>query len=81
MKKLLTSISAAILTTLLFGGCLSLRFGGGGRKTTTENKSQSYNVTLGQQLIDLQKAYDTGVISEREYKEQKKKLLRDYSRQ
>ncbi len=67
-----------VLAFPLLGGCLSLRFGGGGRKTTTENKSHSYNVTLGQQLEDLKKAYDDGVISKREYDRQRKKLMKDY---
>lgn len=69
----------AIATSLLLTGCLSLRlgFGGGSSKnTTTENKSAINGVTLGQQLIDLQKAYDEGIITESEYKAQKKKILR-----
>ena len=72
MKKILIPIVTAISTTLLFGGCLSLH----GGKKTTENKTQS--VTLGQQLTDLKNAYDSGAISKKEYKEQKKKLLKDY---
>jgi hypothetical protein len=78
MKKSLIPISFAILTALLSSGCLGLHFGGGGTKTTMVNKSQTYNVTLGQQLIDLQKAYDSGIITESEYNSQKKKLLRHY---
>jgi uncharacterized membrane protein len=77
MKKLLIPVSAAISMMFLFGGCLSLHVGGG-KKTTTENKSQSYNVTLGQQLTDLKSAYDSGVISEREYNRERKKLMKDY---
>ena len=80
MKRPLIPMITVISAAILCSGCLSLRFGGGGRKTTTENKSETYNVTLGQQLIDLQKARDAGIISDREYKEQKKKLLRNYSK-
>ncbi len=77
MKKSLIRICAAICATLLFGGCLSLHVGGG-KKTTTENKSESYNVTLGQQLTDLKAAYDSGVINKWEYDRERKKLMKDY---
>jgi len=75
MKRTFATVTLAFSIALLFSGCLSLRFGGG-KKTTTENKSESTNVTLGQQLIDLQKAYEAGIISEREYNSQRKKLLK-----
>jgi hypothetical protein len=71
------SIFVAISAPVLLGGCLGLHVGGG-KKTTTENKSETYNVTLGQQLMDLKKAYDSGAISKREYDGQRKKLLKDY---
>lgn len=48
-----------------FVGC-----GGGGAKikqTTT---------TVGQELMDLEKAYKEGVINEKQYNDQKKKILR-----
>lgn len=77
MKKSLIRICAAISATLLSGGCLSLHVGGG-KKTTTENKSESYNVTLGQQLTDLKTAYDSGVINKWEYDRERKKLMKDY---
>jgi len=76
MNKILLNISIALAATLLFSGCFSLRLGGGSsKKMTTENKTETTNVTLGQQLIDLKKAYDAGLISEREYNSQRKKLL------
>ena len=77
MKKTLIPISAAISSILLLSGCLGLHFGGG-TKTTMQNRSQTYDVTLGQQLIDLQKAYESGIITESEYKAQKKRLLAHY---
>jgi len=77
MKKSFLSNCLALTVTLLLSGCLGLHFGGGTR-SSVENRSQTYNVTLGQQLIDLQKAYDAGIITEREYNAQKKKLLRHY---
>ena len=59
-------ISLASLTLLT--GCLNLELGGG---STTRTQSP----TLGQQLIDLQKAKDTGAISDADYQAQKAKLL------
>ncbi len=50
---------------LLFNGCIAI----GNRD------AQRPNATLGQQLIDLQKARDTGAISETEYQAQKARLL------
>jgi len=67
MKKLLTSASIAITSMLLFTGCVASL--GSGSKTET------HNATLGQQLIDLQKARDSGAITEAEYQTQKNKLL------
>ena len=77
MRKSSVSLFAGIAATLLLSGCLGLHFGGG-TKTTMQTRSQTYDVTLGQQLIDLQKAYDAGIITEPEFKAQKKKLLRHY---
>ncbi len=77
MRKLLIPISLAVAGALTLSGCLGLHFGGG-TKTTMQTRSQTYNVTLGQQLIDLQKAYDAGIITEAQYNSQKKKLLRHY---
>ena len=52
----------------LFTGCLGLSVGGG---TTTRPQT----ATVGQQLIDLQKAKDAGAITDAEYQAQKSKLL------
>lgn len=76
MKKSLILI-LAVATTLL-SGCIGLHFGGGGSKSETVDKSQTYNVTLGQQLMDLQKAYESGIITESQYDSEKKKLLKHY---
>jgi hypothetical protein len=77
MKKFLIPLTVAVMPMLL-SGCIGLHFGGGGSKSEMVNKSQTYDVTLGQQLIDLQKAYDSGIITEAQYDTQKKKLLKHY---
>jgi len=66
--KPLTTIRTAlglIPALLLLNGCIAI----GNRD------AQRPNATLGQQLIDLQKARDTGAITDAEYQSQKSKLL------
>lgn len=46
--------------------------GGGGAKV----ESQTKTTTLGQELLDLEKAYKSGVISEKEYQTAKEQLLK-----
>ena len=43
-----------------------------GAKVSTSNVS----VTKGQQLMDLQKAYEGGIITEKEYNKQKEAILK-----
>ena len=45
--------------------------GGGG----ADVKSQITTTTVGQQLIDLKKAYDAGAMTQQEYEQQRKKIL------
>lgn len=52
----------------LLTGCLGLQLG-----PDTITKSQT--PTVGQQLIDLQRAKDSGAITDTEYQAQKAKLL------
>jgi hypothetical protein len=47
---------------------LNLEIGGG-------SSSKAVCPTVGQQLIDLQKAKDSGVITDAQYQDQKAKLL------
>lgn len=68
MKRRFISTLFALSTQLLLTGCLGLQIGGG-------DKRQVQNATLGQQLIDLKTARDTGAISEGEYQAQKAKLI------
>jgi hypothetical protein len=55
--------------------CASLtNCGGGGAKVESNMSTQ----TLGQQLIDLDKAFKEGVLTEKEYKKSKAALLKKY---
>ncbi|HWH70601.1 MAG TPA: SHOCT domain-containing protein, partial [Candidatus Sulfotelmatobacter sp.] len=59
----------ALSVTLLFSGCVAaIGNGGGGSRGTN---------TLGQQLVDLKKAKDTGALTDAEYEAQKTKLLQN----
>ena len=58
----------ALATLLLFPGCLALQIGGGA-------KSEARQPSLGQQLVDLKKARDTGAITDAEYEAQKARLM------
>ena len=68
MKRLFVPLLIGLSAAVLCSGCLALQLGGG-----TTNKGE--NPTVGQQLIDLQKAKDAGIITEAEYQTQKAKVL------
>lgn len=44
--------------------------------SSTEVVRAPVNVSIGQQLIDLKKARDSGALSPREYEQQKTRLIR-----
>jgi hypothetical protein len=66
MKKLIAAASISLSAILLLSGCVAA-IGNRGTDRSTG--------TLGQQLIDLQKAKDAGAITETEYQTQKARLL------
>ena len=68
MKRLLILLLVGGSAMTLVTGCLHLELEGG-----TTRPSQS--PTIGQQLIDLQKAKDAGAITEVEYEAEKARLL------
>ena len=68
MKRLLMPVLIGLSATTLLTGCLNLQLGGG-----TSSKAQT--PTVGQQLIDLQKAKEAGAINESQYQAEKAKLL------
>jgi hypothetical protein len=64
MKAIATGAAAAVLAATL-AACGS-----------TEVVRAPVNVSVGQQLIDLKKARDSGALSPREYEQQKAQLIR-----
>ena len=68
MKKIPLLTTTTLVSAFLLTGCIGLQLGGG-------QSSEIKSATLGQQLIDLQKAKDTGAINETDYQAQKAKLL------
>jgi hypothetical protein len=67
----MTSLRVFLLSCLLIFGSGLWGCGGGG----AELKSHTTTTTIGQELIDLQSAYDRGVITKDQYESQKKKIL------
>ena len=68
MKKLCVSVLTAASAMLLLTGCLNLQVG-------SSPRSGLQAPTVGQQLVDLQKAKDSGAITDAEYQSQKAKWL------
>jgi len=68
MKKLFVPVLVGLTAMTLLTGCIGVQLGGG---STTHTQAP----TVGQQLIDLQKAKDGGIITDAEYQAQKAKLL------
>ena len=66
MLKLLVPTSLALAAVLFSTGCVA---------SIGNRDAQHGNATLGQQLIDLQKAKEAGAISEADYEVQKSRLL------
>ena len=80
MKKLFVPLLAGFTALTLLPGCLVLDLEGRKSSTTTNDHHPSIGQqvtapTLGQQLIDLQKAKDCGAITDAEYQAQKTALL------
>ena len=68
MKRLFIPAAVALSAMLLLTGCLALQVGGG-------DKKEERKASVGQQLIDLKTARDTGAMTEAEYEVQKAKVL------
>lgn len=71
MKKILTPSIISLMAMTLLAGCdvePKLSLGGG-------TKSYVYKPTIGQQLVDLKRARDSGAITDQEYQAQKTRIL------
>jgi hypothetical protein len=66
MRKCFTFLCLVLTSSLLLSGCVAAIGNRDGTKSSA---------TLGQQLIDLQKAKEAGAISDAEYAAQRSKLL------
>jgi len=83
MKRTFISLCLSLLAMTLLSGCLVLNLGGGRKDTSNTTNTEEHPIvgqqmvapTVGQQLIDLQKAKDAGAITDKEYQEQRAKLL------
>jgi hypothetical protein len=64
----MTAVMIAMILATTVSGC-----GGGGAKSQTQTDVRT--TTTGQELLDLQKAYESGAMSKNEYEKQKKKIL------
>jgi hypothetical protein len=65
MKTLMTAV--AVLGLALLGGC--------GWSVGASSTEQVQKPTVGQQLIDLQKAHSTGALSDAEYAKKRKEVV------
>lgn len=70
MKKSLICSFIALVSMTLLTGCLGLALGTGDKTTNVKQEP-----TVGQQLLDLQKAKNSGAITETEYETEKAKIL------
>jgi uncharacterized membrane protein len=69
MKTLQATLIALVICSVLMGGLFAGCSGGGAQITQTDK-------TTGQELLDLQQAYEKGAITEKEYKKAKEQILR-----
>jgi hypothetical protein len=67
MNKLIATVLLSAALVLGLAGC-----GGGGANTQVSTK------TLGEELTDLKQAYESGAISEDEYEDARKMIMKKY---
>ena len=73
MKSWKVSVMALVIFSIVMGGLFAGCGGGGARVQATTSSA-----TLGQELEDLQAAYEKGIITEKEYNKAKKEILKKY---
>lgn len=71
MKDKVTPI--LIVTAILLGGCVFAP--GGGDWDDDDYDDDRVRPTIGQELLDLDRAHDAGVISDTEYENAKERIL------
>jgi len=59
-----------IICSVVFTGC------GGGRGKTVVSTTNTSGATTGKALMDLEEAHSKGIITDKEYKKEKKKILK-----
>jgi hypothetical protein len=69
MNSMKKGVIFLAMMAALLGGCC------GGGSTTVKPTTTTTTVTLGQQLLDLQKAYDSGVITKEQYEKMKRDII------
>ncbi len=76
-KKIASFLGALLFSVLTLSACSALDLG---FLSDTGNETAGYDPdsTMGQQLLDLQRSYETGVISEAEYDRAKRDILWRY---
>ena len=65
------AVLVVVMAGAFMGGCCCP----GGGSSTTKSETNINTTTTGQQLIDLQKAYESGAISEKDYNRKNRKSL------
>ena len=71
MKKTFVNILTVLFLATLLTACC-----GGGKETVVVEQPAGTGTTTGQQLQDLKAAHDQGAITDKEYEEQKEKILK-----
>jgi hypothetical protein len=69
----MTAGARSLLLSLAVGAMMT---GCGGDRTSVQ--SETHTTTIGQELLDLDRALDRGLITEREYERAKEDILRRY---
>ncbi len=72
MKSLKFVVLALILLWMTTWTVSIIGCGGGGANV----RQDTYSTTLGQELQDLEEAYKTGIITEKEYNQAKDRLIK-----
>jgi hypothetical protein len=67
----LIRVGALILMVLVSVGLTAC----GGKRTKSDVKTETITTTLGQELLDLHKAYKDGIITQKEYEKARQALI------